>query len=186
LRCSRTRHRNFRSCGRNELDPEILATDDVASAAQRTSRVSQTSLQPQQTRLPTATMLRPTLSFVRLPLKPLANTLTRTFSLLNPTQRSHVNRVFDPVRQPNDLHTLTLLNAADNRSLITFWSASWCQTCQTIKPLIKSLIEDEKIGEREGGLGFVEVQMDSTLIEDLPIKYRVRKILPCCVHRTWG
>jgi thiol-disulfide isomerase/thioredoxin len=119
-------------------------------------------------------MLRPTLSFVRLPLKPLANTLTRTFSLLNPTQRSHVNRVFDPVRQPNDLHTLTLLNAADNRSLITFWSASWCQTCQTVKPLIRSLIEEEKVGEREGGLGFVEVQMDSTLIEDLPIKYRVR------------
>jgi thiol-disulfide isomerase/thioredoxin len=121
-----------------------------------------------------ATMLRPTLSFVRLPLKPLANTPTRTFSLLNPTQRSPVNRVFDPVRQPNDLHTLTLLNAADNRSLITFWSASWCQTCQTVKPLIRSLIEEEKVGEREGGLGFVEVQMDSTLIEDLPIKYRVR------------
>jgi thiol-disulfide isomerase/thioredoxin len=99
--------------------------------------------------------------------------LTRAFSLLNPTQRSHTNRIFDPVRQPNDLHTLTLLNAADNRSLITFWSASWCQTCQTVKPLIRSLVEEEKVGEREGGLGFVEVQMDSTLIEDLPIRYRV-------------
>jgi thiol-disulfide isomerase/thioredoxin len=107
--------------------------------------------------------------------KPFVNLLpsTRAFSLLNPTARSHTNRIFDPVRQPNDLHTLTLLNAADNRSLITFWSASWCQTCQTVKPLIRSLIEEEKVGEREGGLGFVEVQMDSTLIEDLPVRYRV-------------
>lgn len=66
-----------------------------------------------------------------------------------------------------------MLNAADNRSLITFWSASWCATCQAVKPLVRSLIEDEKIGEREGGLGFVEVLMDSTLIEDLPIMYRI-------------
>lgn len=29
------------------------------------------------------------------------------------------------------------------------------------------------MGEREGGLGFVEVMMDSVLIEDLPIRYRV-------------
>lgn len=98
---------------------------------------------------------------------------SRAFSFLNPTQRSHTNRVFDPVRAPQDLHTLTLLNATDNRSLITFWSASWCQTCQTVKPLIKGLIEEERVGEREGGLGFVEIQMDSTLIEDLPVRYRI-------------
>ncbi|CAG5163609.1 uncharacterized protein ALTATR162_LOCUS6506 [Alternaria atra] len=117
-------------------------------------------------------MIRPTLlSTFRLNALPTTN--KRVFSLLNPKSRSHTNRVFDPIRQPNDLHTLTLLNAADNRSLITFWTASWCQTCQAIKPLIKQLIEEEKIGEREGGLGFVEVLMDSTLIEDLPIKYRI-------------
>jgi thiol-disulfide isomerase/thioredoxin len=97
----------------------------------------------------------------------------RAFSLLNPSKRSHTNRIFDSVRQPNDLHTLLLLNAADNRSLITFWSASWCQTCASTKPLILQLIEGERVGEREGGLGFVEVMMDSTLIADLPITYRV-------------
>lgn len=81
---------------------------------------------------------------------------TRAFSLFpSATTRSHKNRLFDNVRQPQDLHTLTLLNAADNRSLITFWSASWCQTCQTVKPLIKQLIEEERVGEHEGGLGFV-------------------------------
>ncbi|RYN39039.1 hypothetical protein AA0112_g4015 [Alternaria arborescens] len=117
-------------------------------------------------------MLRPSLVST-LRLNAITTTNKRAFSLLNPKSRSHTNRVFDPVRQPNDLHTLTLLNAADNRSLITLWTASWCQTCQAIKPLIKQLVEEEKIGEREGGLGFVEVMMDSTLIEDLPIKYRI-------------
>ncbi|KAF1841230.1 uncharacterized protein K460DRAFT_257208, partial [Cucurbitaria berberidis CBS 394.84] len=114
-------------------------------------------------------MLRPIT--LRIPLRTPCS--KRAFSLLNPTHRSHTNRIFDPVRQPNDLHTLTLLNAADNRSLITLWSASWCQTCQTVKPLIRQLIEEEKIGEREGGLGFVEVLLDSTLIGDLGVQFRI-------------
>ncbi len=98
----------------------------------------------------------------------------RAFSLFpSANNRSYTNRLFDNVRQPQDLHTLTLLNAADNRSLITFWSASWCQTCQAVKPLVKQLIEEERVGEGEGGLGFVEVEMDSTLIGDLPITYRI-------------
>src|SRR4051812_14643221 len=108
-------------------------------------------------------MLRPALRF-RLPLKPLhlttrsfslfpSSTATffppappsppppnplplppRSFSLSPPSPPSHTTRVFDPVRQPNDLHTLTLLNAANNRPLITLWSATWCQTCQVVKP----------------------------------------------------
>jgi hypothetical protein len=39
--------------------------------------------------------------------------------------------------------------------------------------LVKELIEEERVGEREGGLGFVEVEMDSTLFGDLPITYRI-------------
>ncbi|KAH7089255.1 hypothetical protein FB567DRAFT_328752 [Paraphoma chrysanthemicola] len=96
----------------------------------------------------------------------------RAFSILPTSQRSHTNRIFDPIRTPNDLHTLTMLNAADNRTLITLWSAKWCQTCQTVKPLILKMLE-EKVGQREGGLGFAEVEMDSTLIGDLPVTYRI-------------
>ncbi|KAF1919550.1 hypothetical protein BDU57DRAFT_427631, partial [Ampelomyces quisqualis] len=99
--------------------------------------------------------------------------LPRRFSILPTTTRSHTNRVFDPIRQPNDLHTLTMLNAADNRTLITLWSAKWCTTCQAVAPLLRRMLEDEKVGEREGGLGYVEVEMDSTLIGDLPVVYRV-------------
>ncbi|KAF2241083.1 hypothetical protein BU26DRAFT_391796, partial [Trematosphaeria pertusa] len=86
---------------------------------------------------------------------------------------SHQNRIFDNVRSPADLHTLTLLSAAANRPLITFWSASWCSTCRAVKPLVKALIEDERVGEAEGGLGFVEVELDSVLIEDLGVKYMI-------------
>jgi thiol-disulfide isomerase/thioredoxin len=119
----------------------------------------------------------PPTKLIRIPITTLP--ATRPFSLLNPTQRSHTNRIFDPIRAPQDLHTLTMLNAADNRTLITLWSAKWCQTCQTVKPLILRLLEEEKLGEREGGLGFAEVEMDSTLIEDLPIVYRV------CIATEW-
>ena len=42
---------------------------------------------------------------------------------------------------------------------------------------MKSLIEDEKVGQEEGGLGYVEVEIDSTLIGDLPVKFMVSG---CC------
>lgn len=66
-----------------------------------------------------------------------------------------------------------MLSAADNRPLITLWSASWCTTCQAVKPLVKGMIEEEHVGEEEGGLGFAEVELDSTLIGDLGLKYMV-------------
>ncbi|KAL5113320.1 hypothetical protein ACEQ8H_008815 [Pleosporales sp. CAS-2024a] len=121
-------------------------------------------------------MLLPPFPTLLLP-KPLTHLFKppshRAFSLLNPTQRSHTNRIFDPIRQPHDLHTLTLLNAVDNRTLITLWSAKWCATCQTIRPLILRMIQEERVGESEGGLGYAEVEMDSTLIEDLPVRFRI-------------
>ncbi|KAF2871720.1 hypothetical protein BDV95DRAFT_607134 [Massariosphaeria phaeospora] len=88
-------------------------------------------------------------------------------------ERSNQNRVFDNIRTPQDLHTLTMVSAAGNRPLITLWSASWCTTCQAVKPIVKALIEDEKVGEQEGGLGFAEVELDSVLIGDLGVKYMI-------------
>ncbi|KNG51597.1 thioredoxin-like protein [Stemphylium lycopersici] len=118
-------------------------------------------------------MIRPIPTLLRLPaLKPLKPT-TRAFSLFPSSTPSNQNRIFDPVRTPNDLHTLTLLSAASSRPLITLWTASWCQTCQTIKPLLRQLIEEEKVGEAEGGLGYAEILMDSTILGDLPITYRI-------------
>lgn len=149
--------------------------NDVAHSAQvlsftplaHTRHHHYTHQQPQQL---TKMILRP---ISRSLLKPSTSSPIRPFSLLNPTQRSHTNRIFDPVRFPNDLHTLTMLNATDNRTLITLWSARWCQTCQDIRPSILRMIQEEKIGEREGGLGYVEVEMDAPGIGDLPVQFRV-------------
>ncbi len=118
-------------------------------------------------RLTTLPITRPTLSSTINP---------RLFSLFpstSPEQRTHQNRIFDPIRQPNDLHSLTLLSASSNRPLITLWTATWCSSCAQIKPLLRQLIEDERIGEAQGGLGYVEVQMDSPQIGDLSVTYRV-------------
>ncbi|KAF1948890.1 hypothetical protein CC80DRAFT_455256 [Byssothecium circinans] len=87
--------------------------------------------------------------------------------------RLNETRVFDNIRQPSDLHTLTLLSATNNRPLVTLWSTSWCSTCQAVKPLVKGLIEDERVGEAEGGLAFAEVELDSTLIGDLGVQYMI-------------
>lgn len=122
--------------------------------------------------------LRPSLSpstkLLRLPISKCLPS-HRALSLFpSSTTRSHTNRIFDPIRTPQDLHTLTMLNAADNRTLITLWSAKWCQTCATVTPLVLRLLQEDKVGEAEGGLGYATVEMDSTLIEDLPVRFRVR------------
>jgi thiol-disulfide isomerase/thioredoxin len=76
------------------------------------------------------------------------------------------------VRTPEELHTLTLLSAIENRPLITLWTAPWCNSCATVAPIVKGLLE-ERVGLQQGGLGYVEVDMSSTLIGDLPVTYRV-------------
>ena len=78
-------------------------------------------------------------------------------------------------RTPEELDTLTLLSAASNRPLITLWTASWCKTCANVKPVVRSLIEDEGVGEVHGGLGYTEVELDSVLIGDLGMRYMVRR-----------
>jgi hypothetical protein len=44
-----------------------------------------------------------------------------------------------------------------------------------VKPILKELIEDEGVGEAEGGIGYTEVELDSVLISDLGVKYMVMK-----------
>ncbi|KAH9881804.1 hypothetical protein J1614_000975 [Plenodomus biglobosus] len=124
-------------------------------------------IRPLSLRLPH--LLKPTLH-------PIITTTTRPFSLLNPNTRTHQNRIYDPIRTPSDLHTLLLLTASSNTPLITLWTASFCSTCASIKPQLMRLIQDEKVGEQQGGLAFAEVQLDSALIEDLGVKYRISSL----------
>ena len=38
---------------------------------------------------------------------------------------------------------------------------TWCQTCKVVSPLVQELIEKESVGEDQGGVSFVEIEMDS-------------------------
>ena len=53
------------------------------------------------------------------------------------------------------------------------WTTSWCRACKTVSPLLHQLITEDGVGEREGGVGYVEVELDSTTIGDLPMRYLV-------------
>ena len=53
------------------------------------------------------------------------------------------------------------MSASSRVPLITFWMATWCQNCRAISPLIQELVKDDGVGEQQGGISFVEVEMDS-------------------------
>ncbi|OCL14910.1 hypothetical protein AOQ84DRAFT_351297 [Glonium stellatum] len=100
--------------------------------------------------------------------------LRRRLSVSSPL--SEKNRIYNSIRTPEELSTLLLLSASSHRPLITLWSASWCSTCATVKPILKELIEDEGVGEAEGGVGYSEVELDSVLISDLGVKYMINSM----------
>lgn len=85
---------------------------------------------------------------------------TRHFSATS-TFRAQ-NRIYpNRIRREDELETLTLMSASSRVPLITMWMATWCQSCKTISPLIQELIKEHRVGERQGGISFVEVEMDS-------------------------
>ncbi|KAL8633785.1 hypothetical protein Q9189_000521 [Teloschistes chrysophthalmus] len=86
------------------------------------------------------------------------------------------NRVYTSVRNPEEFTSLLLLSSTNRTPLITLWTASWCSPCRTIKPLLLSLIEDQSIGEQEGGVGYAEVEIDSPTIGPLASQYFVNTI----------
>ncbi|KAE9961838.1 hypothetical protein BLS_001265 [Venturia inaequalis] len=106
-----------------------------------------------------------------LRLSVLLNT-TRLFSTSRPQLRK--NRIYTTIRRPDELSTLLLLSSSSNVPLITYWSMSWHS--QGNKSLVKSLIEDEGAGEAEGGVGYVEVEMDAPTINNLDIQYGINAI----------
>jgi thioredoxin-like negative regulator of GroEL len=80
------------------------------------------------------------------------------------------------VRSPSDFQTLLLIHTSRSAPLITLWTASWCRSCAEISPLIKGLVEDEYTGLDQGGVGFVEVQLDSPTIADLGMTYSIKSV----------
>lgn len=84
----------------------------------------------------------------------------RSLSTTPPTRAK--NRIYPSrIRREDELQTLTLMSASSHIPLITLWMATWCQSCKVVSPLVQELIEKDGIGEDQGGISFVEVEMDS-------------------------
>ncbi|TKA24016.1 hypothetical protein B0A50_06907 [Salinomyces thailandicus] len=90
------------------------------------------------------------------------------------------NRIYPAaIRRESDLESLTLMSASTRVPLITLWMANWCSPCHVISPLIRDLIEKERVGEDQGGVSYVEVEMDSPDmggIGGLPMRYGINSI----------
>ena len=69
------------------------------------------------------------------------------------------------VRRPDDFSTYLLLSTSSRIPFITFWTASYCNTCRTVSPLLQELISSG-VGEAEGGVSFAEIEFDSQDIMD--------------------
>jgi thiol-disulfide isomerase/thioredoxin len=81
------------------------------------------------------------------------------------------------VRRPDDFSTYLLLSTSSRNPLITFWTASYCNTCRTVSPVLQELISSG-VGEAEGAASFAEIEFDSQDIMDsgLAMTYMIMSI----------
>ena len=107
-----------------------------------------------------------------------ARTATKQFSTTRASQAK--NRIFPaPVRSEDELQTLLLMSASTRTPLLTLWKTNWCSSCKIVAPLIRELVEKDGIGEDEGGVSFVEVEMDSPDlggVGGIPLRYMINSI----------
>lgn len=103
---------------------------------------------------------------------------SRQFSSTSASQAK--NRIFPaPVRSEDELQTLLLMSASSRTPLLTLWKTNWCSSCKVVSPLIRDLVEKDGIGEEEGGVSFVEVEMDSPDlggVGGIPMRYMINSI----------
>lgn len=72
------------------------------------------------------------------------------------------NRIYPVrIRNESELHTLILSSASSRIPLLTLWMTTWDAHSDTISSLIKTLLETEGVGEEQGSVSYVEVEMDS-------------------------
>lgn len=85
----------------------------------------------------------------------------RPFSTTRPAPGPK-NRIYPArVRNEDELATLLLASASTRVPLLTFWMTTWSRECDEVSPIIRELIEADGVGEKEGSVSFVEVEMDS-------------------------
>ncbi|TAQ85223.1 hypothetical protein B7494_g6460 [Chlorociboria aeruginascens] len=64
------------------------------------------------------------------------------------------------VRRPDDFYSYLQLSTSSRTPLLTFWTASYCNTCRAVSPILDELLTSG-IGEQEGGISFCEIEYDS-------------------------
>ncbi|KAJ6788436.1 hypothetical protein PWT90_08051 [Aphanocladium album] len=169
------------------MSPTVAATTThrvLAASLRRSARI--TSRRPMHTSSkPTATSLRPTsvagpaalaaaapapAAFGRLTLaqprpRPACSTphahYQRFRAAFSTSASRHAkNQVFTPVRNNDTFQTYLAVSSSSRIPLLTLWTASWCPTCRTVEPLIRSLVESG-VGEEHGGVALALVEFDS-------------------------
>ncbi|RDW76996.1 hypothetical protein BP6252_05049 [Coleophoma cylindrospora] len=84
----------------------------------------------------------------------------RAFSSSQEKPAAVKNRIYTPVRRPDDFETYKLLSTSARVPLLTFWTASYCSTCRAVSPILEELI-NAGVGEEEGGVSYCELEYDS-------------------------
>lgn len=89
------------------------------------------------------------------------NSSIRAFSTTRPALAPK-NRIYPArVRNEDELATLLLASASTRVPLLTLWMTTWSRECDEVSPILRELIEADGVGEKEGSVSFVEVEMDS-------------------------
>lgn len=69
------------------------------------------------------------------------------------------------VRREDEFYSYLALSTSARTPLLTFWTASYCRTCQAVSPILQDLIRSG-VGEDEGGVSYCEIEYDSRDIMD--------------------
>lgn len=88
----------------------------------------------------------------------LQRTTIRTTTYISPhslTQNS------PRVRNHDQFLTYVQLSSTARTPLLTLWTTSSCRTCHQVSPLLRHLVEDQGVGEAEGGVSYCEVEYDA-------------------------
>ncbi|MCJ1390925.1 hypothetical protein MMC18_003786 [Xylographa bjoerkii] len=127
---------------------------------------------------------------------PLTSRLLRSYTHISssaPTRSTHLstrrftsspslharNRIFEPIRSLPTLQTALSLSATSSRPLLALFSISTnSATNRSISELLLQLIEKDGVGERDGGVGYAEVEMDAPdcAAEDVGGMYAITSI----------
>ena len=145
-----------------ERSSGFLAKPDLCSEPDRTTPSNFVSCFTPQSLAHTLQIMY-TSSALRLGIRTTAVSCKSTRYLSSTPAARAKNRIYPArIRRDEELQTLTLMSASNRVPLITLWTTTWCQSCKIVSPLVQELVEQDGVGEKQGGVSFVEVEMDST------------------------